>query len=205
MISIDRLKEMTIEELQTELKNFEEQTKLQNNFIDSLLKATNNSEWLDKSMLDDEVGEVIEKIELDYVQLDQLKEELAISIQENEEGREINAELRAENKELKEKCKKYGEINEQETKDYAKLMAENEKLKIYKSITPLKVKKLVKTLNEIKPILELYANSNVGEEQPDGTYKLSSGIGGSFGFGFCTTTYDPRPARQALQKISEVK
>lgn len=61
-------------------------------------------------------------------QLDQLKEELAISIQENEEGREINAELRAENKELKEKCKKYGEINEQETKDYADLEAENEKL-----------------------------------------------------------------------------
>ena len=34
-------------------------------------------------------------------QLDQLKEELAISIQENEEGREINAELKAENDELK--------------------------------------------------------------------------------------------------------
>ena len=73
MISIDRLEEMVIEELQTELKNFEEQIKLQNNFIDSLLKATNNSEWLDKSMLDDEVSEVIEKIELDYAQLDQLK------------------------------------------------------------------------------------------------------------------------------------
>lgn len=75
MISIDRLEEMAIEELQTELKKFEEQIKLQNNFIDSLLKATNNSEWLDKSMLDDEVSEVIEKIELDYEQLDQLKAE----------------------------------------------------------------------------------------------------------------------------------
>ena len=31
--------------------------------------------------------------------------------------------------ELKEKVKKYGEINEQETKDYAELKAENEKLK----------------------------------------------------------------------------
>ena len=75
MISIDRLEEMTIEELQIKLKNFEEQIKLQNNFIDSLFKATNNSEWLDKSMLDDEVSEVIEKIELDYEQLDQLKAE----------------------------------------------------------------------------------------------------------------------------------
>ena len=75
MISIDRLEEMTIEELQIKLKNFEEQIKLQNNFIDSLFKATNNSKWLDKSMLDDEVSEVIEKIELDYEQLDQLKAE----------------------------------------------------------------------------------------------------------------------------------
>ena len=61
--------------------------------------------------------------------------------------------------------------------------------------------KLKQTLTEIKSILELYANSKVGEEQPDGTYKLSGGIWDSFGF--CTTTYDPRPARQALQKISE--
>lgn len=63
--------------------------------------------------------------------------------------------------------------------------------------------KLRQTLTEIKSILELYANSKVGEEQSDGTYKLSSGIWDSFGF--CTTTYDPRPARQALQKISEVE
>ena len=68
-------KEQECEELQTELKNFKEQIKLQNNFIDSLLKATNNSEWLDKSMLDDEASEIIEKIELDYAQLDQLKAE----------------------------------------------------------------------------------------------------------------------------------
>ena len=86
MISIDRLEEMTIEELQTKLKNFEEQIKLQNNFIDSLFKATNNSEWLDKSMLDDEVSEVIKKIELDYEQLDQLKAE-------NEELKDKNNRL----------------------------------------------------------------------------------------------------------------
>ena len=34
-------------------------------------------------------------------EIDLLKEDLAISIQENEEGREINAELKAENEELK--------------------------------------------------------------------------------------------------------
>ena len=86
MISIDRLEEMAIEELQTKVKNFGEQIKLQNNFIDSLLKATNNSEWLDKSMLDDEVSEVIKKIELDYEQLDQLKAE-------NEELKDKNNRL----------------------------------------------------------------------------------------------------------------
>jgi hypothetical protein len=63
--------------------------------------------------------------------------------------------------------------------------------------------KLKTALAEIKPILELYANSKIGEEQPDGTYKLSGGIWDSFGF--CTTTYDPRPAREGLIKISEVK
>lgn len=67
-------------------------------------------------------------------------------------------------------------------------------------------KKLKQTLTEIKSILELYANSKIGEEQSDGTYKLSSGICAiQDSFGFCTTTYDPRPARQALQKISEVE
>ena len=37
-----------------------------------------------------------------------------------------------------------------------KLVAENEELKVYKSITPLKVKKLVKALTEIKEIAEEY-------------------------------------------------
>lgn len=75
MISIGRLKEMALEELETELNNWKEQVELQSNFIDSLLKATNNYEWLNKTILDDESSEIIEKIELDYAQLDQLKKE----------------------------------------------------------------------------------------------------------------------------------
>lgn len=63
-------------------------------------------------------------------------------------------------------------------------------------------RKYKECLTEIKPILELYANSKIGEEQLDGTYKLSGSIWDSFGF--CTTTYDPRPAREGLKKISEV-
>lgn len=54
------------------------------------------------------------------------------------------------------------------------------------------------TLTEIKPILEFYANSNMGEEQSNGTYKILSN-------GICITIYDPKPARQALQKIREVE
>ena len=40
-------------------------------------------------------------------ELDQLTEELAISIQENEEGREINAELKAKNEQLKKEIRLY--------------------------------------------------------------------------------------------------
>ena len=119
--------EATVGEYQLELDQLKEQIKYQNNFIESLLKATNNSEWLDKSILDDEASEIIKKIELDYVQLDEFKQ----------------------------------------------------------------------TLTEIKPILELYANSKIGEEQPDGTYKIMLSGG-------CVMVYDPRPAREGLKKISEV-
>ena len=58
--------------------------------------------------------------------------------------------------------------------------------------------KYKQTLAEIKPILEFYANSNMGEEQPDKTYHIM--VNGSY-----IMVYDPKPARQALQKISEVE
>ena len=70
--------------------------------------------------------------------------------------------------ELKAKCKKYGELNEQETKDYAELKAENERLQeerekaknynleygqlLIKATN--KNNKLSKTLAEIKEIAE---------------------------------------------------
>lgn len=67
--------------------------------------------------------------------------------------------LQSENKELKEKCKKYGEINEQETKDYAELKVENERLKT-RGTPPLigvvltENKQLKQTLSEIKEIVQ---------------------------------------------------
>ena len=58
---------------------------------------------------------------------------------------------------------------------------------------------LKQTLAEIKPILELYANSKIGEEQLDGTYKIT--VKNSSVLGDTYITFDPRPAKQALQKI----
>ena len=58
--------------------------------------------------------------------------------------------------------------------------------------------KLKQTLTEIKPILELYANSTMGEEHPDRTYHIN--LSGGY-----IMVYDSKPARQALQKISEVE
>lgn len=90
----------------------------------------------------------------------------------------------------------------------AKLKAEIEELKnkikeLLHDCNSCNFHKYKQTLIEIKPILECYANSKIGEEQPDGTYKLSGGIWDSFGI--CTTIYDPRPAREGLKKISEVE
>jgi hypothetical protein len=67
-------------------------------------------------------------------------------------------------------------------------------------------KKLRQTLTEIKPILEFYANSTIGEEQEDGTFRieLSYKYGSSNMYGApCYYKYNPKPAKQALQKISE--
>lgn len=58
--------------------------------------------------------------------------------------------------------------------------------------------KLKQTLAEIKPILEFYANSKMGEKQTDGTYKIMTGGG-------YIMAYDPNPAKEALKKINEVE
>ena len=58
--------------------------------------------------------------------------------------------------------------------------------------------KLKQTLEEIREVLELYANSKVDEQQEDGSYKIL--LNGGF-----IVFYDPKPAREALRKINEVK
>lgn len=97
------------------------------------------------------------------------------------DNNDLLEQLKANNEELKKIIKRL-DVPKHEVIDMD-IALENEKLK--------------QTLTEIKPILEFYANSKMGEEQLDGTYKitLSSGY---------IMIYDPKPAKKALQKISEV-
>ena len=62
--------------------------------------------------------------------------------------------------------------------------------------------KYKETLIEIKKIAEFYANSTVGDKQEDGTFKVD--LEQCTKLGTVYYTYDPRPANQILQKISEV-
>jgi hypothetical protein len=57
--------------------------------------------------------------------------------------------------------------------------------------------KLKQALKEIKEILNFYANSKIGEKRGNGTYKILLNGG-------CILNYDPKPAIEALKKISEV-
>lgn len=85
-------------------------------------------------------------------------------------------------------------------KEIDKLKAEKKELKKvsckFQSYCTCNTEKFLQTLTEIKSILEFYANSQMGEEQPDKTYHMR--LNGGY-----IMVYDPKPARQALQKISE--
>ena len=130
----------------------------------------------------------------------------------------LEQQLKAKEQEcerLKKKLKEMNEVIRTETTrcslvnslktELDQLKAENEELKGIRDRNFLhaleeqeKANKLKQTLTEIKPILEFYANSKMGEEQPDRTYKIM--LSGGY-----IMAYDPKPARQALQKISEVE
>ena len=118
--------------------------------------------------------------------------------------------------ELKEQLKEMNEVIRTETTrcslvyflqtDLDQLKAENKHLNDLLNQALKELEKTRETLTEIKPILEYYANSTIGEEQEDGTYRieLSYKYGSSNMYGApCYYKYNPKPARQALQKISE--
>jgi len=58
-------------------------------------------------------------------------------------------------------------------------------------------------LKEIKAILEQYANTTLGELQPDGRYRFKTHTDNIFGLE-CDTYYDPRPAKKGLEIIKEI-
>lgn len=117
-----------------------------------------------------------------------------------------NPYVELNNSEKQQKCV---EVTECFRRQLDQLKADNEELKkiIERLDVPkhevidmdiaLENDKLKQTLTEIKPILELYANSKIGKEQPNGTYEIMLNSG-------YFMAYDPKPARQGLQKISEV-
>jgi hypothetical protein len=63
-----------------------------------------------------------------------------------------------------------------------------------------KVMKLEKTLTEIKPILEFYANSKMGVDKGNGIFEIEVYNDNIGKLVYC---YDTNPAKKALQKIKE--
>ena len=112
----------------------------------------------------------------------------------NDVAKSFEQKLQTERKE----CERTKERLESFQKDYSKLYQVVENKGYIKQLDQLK-----QTLAEIKPMLEFYANSKIGEKQEDGSYKLE------FTFSDIATpyciNYDPKPAREALRKINEVE
>lgn len=61
-------------------------------------------------------------------------------------------------------------------------------------------------LQSIKPVLEYYGNSKIGEEDEFGmcVYKIIPTCSDSITTGNFEITYDPRPAKKCLQKLKEI-
>ena len=112
------------------------------------------------------------------------------------------SKLYTELKRKEQECEK-AKQNAQDTYDLWQALIESFNILQGKKIKlEQECEKLKQTLTEIKLILELYANSKIGEEQLDGTYKIT--VKNSSVLGDTYITFDPRPAKQALQKINEV-
>ena len=97
---------------------------------------------------------------------------------------------------------------EQECEELKRLIAKQKNAKI--QLSKLKDKQykefcdMKQALIEVKDVLNFYANSKIGEEQNDGTYKVVEKTVCALD-GACVIYYDPRPAKEALKKISEVE
>ena len=83
-----------------------------------------------------------------------LDEQLKAKEQECESWKALIDEAQIEQRKLEQQLEAYKMEAEEGREINAELKAENEKLKVWKSITPLKTKMLVKALTEIKQLLE---------------------------------------------------
>ena len=118
-------------------------------------------------------------------------------------------QLKAENEELKKQLTILDdedvvvEITVKQFEEYKKLKAENKHLNELLNQALKDYDRTSRTLAEIKPILELYANSTLGEIREDGSYKIEmtfSDIHTPCAF----LIYDPKPAKKALERVIEV-
>lgn len=131
MISADRLKEMALEDIEKNPeKHLEEYVELSQQLNQLKIRNEELKKQYNCYACDTCKGKE------DYIRL-KIHCENAIKALHNKQAE--YDQLKAKNEELKEKVKKYGEINEQETKDYAELWKQHDKLK--------------QTLQEIKEIL----------------------------------------------------
>ena len=104
-------------------------------------------------------------------------------------------ELKAKNEELKKQVEVFVRQLEKANKEVITQKEKNAKQR-------QKNEKLEQTLAEIEPVLELYANSKIGEEQLDGTYKAI--VERLSVLGAYTIHYDPKPAKQAMKALSDL-
>lgn len=102
-------------------------------------------------------------------------------------------------KQLKRKKQECEEINLTNERLVAEKYDLNEEILKFKN----EIKEYKQALDDLMPILEHYATSNIGEKQADGTYKFVYSTN-QFGNELCLN-YDPRPATEGLNIIKKVK
>lgn len=159
-----------------------------------------------------------------YKQIIEINEQIKKAIQRIENIGKKYDELREKYKAKEQECNEYFELMAIRTEVLAKIanklgintaIIENKEIfnkidqfkRVEQKLEKIKLdnqretywkeyKKLKQALTEIKDVLNFYADSKIGEKQGNGTYKIL--LNGS-----CILNYDPKPAIEALKKISE--
>lgn len=123
----------------------------------------------------------------------ELMEQLEAYKMEAEEGKEINAELKAENDTYKKMLE-----------DEEVILALNEIRTGERHLWYNKAQRLEQTLAEIKEVLQFYNKTTIGVDKGNGIFEFEVSNDNVLG-GKLIYCYDTNPAKEALQKISEVE